>query len=466
VAANFQRLNNGSIKYDLWYIGMPYDATVYKVVIASPRDVDKERAIARKAIYKWDDLHSEEKRIILLPIDWETHSYPESGERTQAIINRQIIKDSDLLIGIFWARIGTPTGQAKSGTVEEIEEHISTGKPAMLYFSNKKIDPRKINHKQYEEVKNLKNKYKGMSLYHEFSTAKKFESDLHDHLVLNVNDSGYFKPGARIRDSSSLSCLTSVKRLDLSGSKGVNEIAVLGCFTDLVSLKLSETGVSNIEPIGNLHKLEMLDIAGTPVTDISVVKDLNELHVLYIGSTNVRSLEPLRGLIKLRVLYMSNTDIDSIQAVEGLKHLESLDLSGTKVSDLTALQELSGLRVLKVGGAPVADIKPIAGLLTLEVLDLAGTLIDEVEPLAGLTKLNKLQIEDTKVSDIKPLEELHALESLNLRKTAVKNIEPVFELKNLQMIVLSHGQVSDEQIKNLNETRSKKGLPHVEVYFR
>jgi hypothetical protein len=450
---------------------MPYDATVYKVVIASPSDVEKERAIARKVIYKWGVLHSEEKKIILLPIGWETHSYPESGDRAQSILYKQIIKNSDLLIGIFWTRIGTPTGQAESGTVEEIEEHIKTGKPAMLYFSNKDIDPRSINNEQYEKVKALKNKYKGESLYHEFSTDEEFESELYDHLVLKVNDSDYFKPGARIRDSSSLSCLTSVKRLDLSGSKGVNEIAVLGCFTDLVSLKLSETGVSNIEPIRNLHKLEMLDIAGTPVTDISVVKDLNELQVLYIGSTNVRSLEPLRRLIKLRVLYMSNTKkVNSIQAIEGLIRLQSLDVSGTNVSDLTPVQRLLELRVLKAGGAPVADIKPIALLLELEVLDLAGTLVEELQPVASLTKLKTLAIEDTKVSDIKPLGELHALESLNLRGTKVKDIQPVFELKNLQSIVIPQELASDEQmkrqIKMLNDTRSKKKLRPVKVSFR
>lgn len=172
---------------------MPYNATVYKVVIASPSDVEKERAIARKVIYKWDALHSEEKRIILLPVGWETHSYPETGDRPQSILNKQIIKNSDLLIGIFWTRIGTPTGEAESGTVEEIEEHIKTGKPAMLYFSNKQIGPQKINNEQYEKVKAFKKKYSGKSLYHEFSTDEEFENELYDHLVLKVNDSDYFK---------------------------------------------------------------------------------------------------------------------------------------------------------------------------------------------------------------------------------------------------------------------------------
>jgi hypothetical protein len=135
---------------------MPYFATVFRVMIASPSDVEQERAIARKVIHKWNDLHSEEKEIVLLPIGWETHSHPESGDRPQSILNKQILENADLLIGIFWTRIGTPTDEAESGTIEEIEKHIKVDKPAMLYFSNKAIDPNKIDNEQYEKVKAFK----------------------------------------------------------------------------------------------------------------------------------------------------------------------------------------------------------------------------------------------------------------------------------------------------------------------
>ena len=62
---------------------------------------------------------------MLEPVGWETHSVPELGDRPQAIINRQILRESDLLIAVFWTRIGTATGAHPSGTVEEIEEHLA-----------------------------------------------------------------------------------------------------------------------------------------------------------------------------------------------------------------------------------------------------------------------------------------------------------------------------------------------------
>jgi hypothetical protein len=39
------------------------------------------------------------------------------------------------LIGVFWTRVGTPTGIAESGTLEEIERVAAEGKLVMLYFS-------------------------------------------------------------------------------------------------------------------------------------------------------------------------------------------------------------------------------------------------------------------------------------------------------------------------------------------
>src|SRR5437763_1467261 len=115
---------------------MSYRADVHRVMIASPGDVLAERQIAREVIHEWNSVHSIDRRIVLMPVGWDTHASPEMGDRAQAIINRTVLADCDLLVAIFWTRLGTPTGVAASGTVEEIEEHLAAGKPAMLYFSS------------------------------------------------------------------------------------------------------------------------------------------------------------------------------------------------------------------------------------------------------------------------------------------------------------------------------------------
>jgi hypothetical protein len=113
---------------------MAYQATIYRVLIASPSDVTKERGTIPDVINSWNATNSEDFGVVLLPVMWETHSTPEMGDRAQAIINRQLVFNCDILICTLWTRIGTHTGVAESGTIEEIEEFKNTGKPVLIYF--------------------------------------------------------------------------------------------------------------------------------------------------------------------------------------------------------------------------------------------------------------------------------------------------------------------------------------------
>ena len=111
---------------------MSYISKVFNVMIASPGDAASERTIIRDVIYEWNAVHSESRNIVLMPIGWESHSSPEMGSSAQEITNKQVLDKCDFLVGVFWTRIGTATSEYASGTVEEIEKHISSGKPAML----------------------------------------------------------------------------------------------------------------------------------------------------------------------------------------------------------------------------------------------------------------------------------------------------------------------------------------------
>ena len=69
---------------------MSYPATVFRIMIASPSDVEAERKIIRDVIHQWNAMHSKATSLVLLPVGWETHSAPEMGDRPQEIINKQI----------------------------------------------------------------------------------------------------------------------------------------------------------------------------------------------------------------------------------------------------------------------------------------------------------------------------------------------------------------------------------------
>ena len=130
---------------------MAYQATILNVMIASPNDVSEERQLVRDAIYEWNAIHSKQFGVMLNPVGWETHVAPEMGGRPQEIINKRILEDSDILLGIFWTRLGTETGEYVSGTVEEISRHIASQKLTSIYICDRPIPPSKITD-QYQKL--------------------------------------------------------------------------------------------------------------------------------------------------------------------------------------------------------------------------------------------------------------------------------------------------------------------------
>lgn len=148
-----------------------YYARVLQVLVTSPNDVPKsiiENVI--ESVNQWNKLNSSVRNIYLKPVRWETDVYSTLGnEEPQQIINTQIVSKSDILIGVFWTRIGTPTDNYESGSVEEIERHIVTDKPAMLYFLKKKVPLELFNNvdskQQYEKLEAFKSRWSKKGLY-------------------------------------------------------------------------------------------------------------------------------------------------------------------------------------------------------------------------------------------------------------------------------------------------------------
>jgi nucleoside 2-deoxyribosyltransferase len=165
---------------------MSFGARVFRILIASPSDVSEEREIAVNTIQAWNDLNSGERQIVLLPLRWETHSAPEYGRRPQEVINRQVVDHCDLLVGIFWTRIGSPTGAADSGTLEEIERVATQGKPVMLYFSQTKQDPDRIDLEQLQQLREFKKKTFPKALVESYSSQIEFRDKLSKQLEIQL----------------------------------------------------------------------------------------------------------------------------------------------------------------------------------------------------------------------------------------------------------------------------------------
>ncbi len=168
---------------------MPFKSETYRVLIASPSDLAEERQAASDAVNDWNTQHAVAESVVLLPVKYETHARPQANVRPQEAINRQLLAGCDILIGMFWTKIGTKTGVAESGTVEEIDEFVAAGKHALLYFSSRPIDPAKIELSQYKRLKTFKEATRKRSLTGTFRTVEELGQTLQRDLLRLVRES-------------------------------------------------------------------------------------------------------------------------------------------------------------------------------------------------------------------------------------------------------------------------------------
>jgi hypothetical protein len=167
---------------------MSFKSETYRILIASPADLAEERQAATEAVNDWNAQHAAAEAVVLLPIKWETHATPQSGIRPQEAINDQLVRKCDILVGLFWTKIGTSTGVAESGTVEEIDQCVGAGKPTLLYFSSRPIDPNKIDLKQHRKLKRFKEATYRKALIGSFSQVDELRQTLLRDLMSQVRE--------------------------------------------------------------------------------------------------------------------------------------------------------------------------------------------------------------------------------------------------------------------------------------
>ncbi len=154
------------------------------MLIASPSDVNEEREAITQTIHDWNSLNSTETGKVLLPVRWESHSAPAMGDRPQGIINNQVVRDCDMLIGAFWTRLGSPTGVEESGTVEEIKLFLKQQKPVMLYYSKKPVDMDEADLDQVQKLKEFKKSIRDKGIQEQYCSIDELKQKLIRQLTI------------------------------------------------------------------------------------------------------------------------------------------------------------------------------------------------------------------------------------------------------------------------------------------
>jgi hypothetical protein len=164
-----------------------FQANVYSIMIVSPSDVVQEREIVKQTIYEWNSIHSEKTGIILQPVGWDINSFPQMGNHPQDVINQQVLENSDIIVAIFWTRVGTRTNEYDSGSIEEITKHVESGKDALLYFNMLPVVEESIDKTQYETLLKYKRTIQSEGYYWEYDSVLTFSKLFYRHLSLLIN---------------------------------------------------------------------------------------------------------------------------------------------------------------------------------------------------------------------------------------------------------------------------------------
>ncbi|THG29287.1 DUF4062 domain-containing protein [Naasia lichenicola] len=163
-----------------------FEADVLRVMIASPSDVAEARDAVEHAIAAWNVKHAQRRRRVLLPWRWETSSVPGLAAPAQALLDEQGVDQADMMIALMSSRLGSPTANAVSGTVEEIERARSRGIPVHLYFSSAPL-PSDVDIDQLKGVREFKRQIRDQGLFAEFNDLSKLQEDVDRALTYDVD---------------------------------------------------------------------------------------------------------------------------------------------------------------------------------------------------------------------------------------------------------------------------------------
>jgi hypothetical protein len=169
---------------------MPRTETVLQVFVASPADLTDERRALDETI---TELNATWARSLGVRLDlwrWETSAYPGAAADPQAVINSEAPVDYDVFVGIMWARFGTPTPRAGSGTEEEFRSAKArhdanpSSVHVMFYFKETPVSPRLIDPAQLSAVSAFRASLgeEGV-LYWPFDSTEQFRAATRLHLT-------------------------------------------------------------------------------------------------------------------------------------------------------------------------------------------------------------------------------------------------------------------------------------------
>jgi hypothetical protein len=155
---------------------MPSTVTAFSVKIAFPGEAAMELFIAREVMAEWNARNALEQKRILLPLNCEA-----AREHSPC----------DLLVAFFCNSPGEPGAQVEQSE-EEIESQLREGRPALIYFSEARIDLKGSHLLQDGVIDEFKKRYMTATI-DSYGDEKEFRAKFARHLDATVATHEHFK---------------------------------------------------------------------------------------------------------------------------------------------------------------------------------------------------------------------------------------------------------------------------------
>jgi hypothetical protein len=367
-------------------------AKIYRVFIASPRDVTEERNIIKEQINSWNTIHAENQQMMLMPIGWETEATPSLEARGQEVINRQLVDNCDLLIGVFWNRLGTQTPEAESGTVEEIERARSQGKRCIIYFSYREISLEKADLVQYERLQEYKRKLQAEGLTDSYKTHDEFNEKVFRHITSAVLDIAREEKERKAAENEAklTEQAIEIKNQYSSNDSSINLRDSSVIFNTLTNERylikpsfntLSEAQISVKQLLESPFGIQdMEDAKEEEIAKIQTVLSSPELAELLSRQATVETISAIAQVLEVATT-PSLYALASIGRYANETSLEWLDIVGDWVERLSSQK-------LESGYVWISHIKTYPGLLSLYALGISALRAGKLKFLQEIVSLS------------------------------------------------------------------------------
>lgn len=146
-------------------------------------DIKEEINCVEECVTQFNTLYSDALGIEIVNQALEKKLLCSVRWKPQALLNEQFVNDCDAAVAILWTRFGTPTDEYGSGTEEEVEIMLSSGKQVFMYFSDKPLSPSQMNEESYKKVQAFREKYKDRGIYFTYSSDEEFKTLFFAHFI-------------------------------------------------------------------------------------------------------------------------------------------------------------------------------------------------------------------------------------------------------------------------------------------